>query len=463
MDIVYIQEENAKLRDELAHLKAELATLKEENTSLIIKLKEEESRYLQIKHSKDKDTTELSATSKRFKMVTVLFMSVRGISKLSDQNTSRDLIDELDRFFLRVDEITARYNIQKIKAIGDSYILAGGIPRKNRTNPYEIVLAALEIRRYLDLVQHSAKDDNLDIWDISVGIHTGPVTATITGTKKISYDLKGDAVNIASRIEASNTTGKIMISETSYEFVREFFECVDDGAMPVKYMGAVKLYDVVGFRPKYSDDPELMLPNAKFKLAFGFIRYDDLEEYILNRLENELPNHLYYHNVKHTMDVAIGVEVIGTAEGVTKEELLLLKTAGLFHDMGQIVQSKGHEEISCKYAHDILPNFGYNKDQIHKICEIIMATQLPPNPKTNLERIICDADLDYLGRRDFIPVSDTLFEELKVQNIITDFNEWNKLQIKFISGHKYFTNFAQENREVNKQEQIERLKTLVKE
>ena len=164
------------------------------------------------------------------------------------------------------------------------------------------------------------------------------------------------------------------------------------------------------------------------------------------------------------MDVLIGVEVIATAENVTDEEdMLLLRTAALFHDMGQIVQSKGHENISCDYAREILPRYCYSQEQIDKICTLIMATQLPPKPSTLLECIMCDADLDYLGRSDFIPVSDTLYDELHVQNIVTDKNTWNKQQIKFISNHTYFTNFAKNNREVNKQKQIKRLQSLIKE
>jgi hypothetical protein len=92
-----------------------------------------------------------------------------------------------------------------------------------------------------------------------------------------------------------------------------------------------------------------------------------------------------------------------------------------------------------------------------------MATQLPHHPHSLLECIMCDADLDYLGRSDFIPVSDTLYDELHVQNLVTDKNTWNKQQIKFISGHTYFTEFAKNNREVNKQKQIKRLQSLIKE
>lgn len=86
---------------------------------------------------------------------------------------------------------------------------------------------------------------------------------------------------------------------------------------------------------------------------------------------------------------------------------------------------------------------------------------MPPNPQTLLEKIMCDADLDYLGRADFIPVSNTLFEELKAQNKITELNEWNKMQVKFISGHQYFTDTANKLREVNKQKQIDRIKSLI--
>ncbi|MFW6099913.1 MAG: guanylate cyclase, partial [Bacteroidota bacterium] len=105
--------------------------------------------------------------------------------------------------------------------------------------------------------------------------------------------------------------------------------------------------------------------------------------------------------------------------------------------------------------------FKYNQEQIDKICELIMATKIPPEPGNLLEKIMCDADLDYLGRSDFIPVSNTLYEELKEQNKIGDINEWNKLQLKFISHHQYFTQTALNLREVNKQKQIERIKSII--
>ena len=138
-----------------------------------------------------------------------------------------------------------------------------------------------------------------------------------------------------------------------------------------------------------------------------------------------------------------------------------MKTAGLFHDVGHTIAYDNHEEHGCTLAREFLPRYGYNEDEIEEICGIIMSTQMPPQPENLLEKIICDADLDYLGRSDMIPVSNTLFKELKEQDKIGTFNDWNKLQMKFISGHQYFTNTAQSLREVNKQKQIERIKKLI--
>jgi adenylate cyclase len=461
MSIDEIVLQTSSLVVEIEALKKEIRDLKSINKVLVSKLKEKETEVAKLNKLLIKEKDFETSTSKRFNMVTILFSSIRGFSNLSGNDMANNLVDELDQFYYFFDNVVKKHNVKKVKSIGDTYMCAGGIPKKNRTNPIEVILAALEIQQYMINRQAEASLKNEHIWSLTLGIHTGSVTASISGKKKISYELKGDSANIVSRIEAASRPGIVTISAMTHEFVREFFECEYIGSLPVKYIGDIAMYEVKGLQEKFSDDPLKLIPNKAFQIRFGHVRYDDLEEYILNRLENELSKSLYYHNVKHTMDVCIGVEIIGTSEGVNEEELLLLKTAGLFHDMGQIIQSKGHEEISCNYVREILPQYDYNQEQIDAICGIIMATQLPPNPQTKLERIICDADLDYLGRTDFIPVSDTLYKELSEQNIINDKNTWNKLQVSFISNHQYFTDFAKNNREVNKQNQIERLKNLI--
>jgi adenylate cyclase len=401
--------------------------------------------------------------SLKFNMATVLFADIHGFSKLVEGMDSSAVMDELDEILFEFDAIVARYKIEKIKTIGDTFMCAGGIPDKNITNPIDVVMAALEMRNYLDNYEMKKRGAETKIWDLKIGIHTGPVTASITGKKKVSYDIKGDTVNTASRVEAVSEKGSILLSVMTYELVKEFFDCEYFGKLPVKYKDDLQMYMVKGLIPEFSVEGKGVLPNDAFRIKFGLIQFTDIQEVILDKLERELPSYLFYHNVKHTVDIVTEVELIGWAEGCSDEEILILKTAGLFHDVGHTVIYDGHEYQGTLIAREMLPLYNYTPEQIEKICSIIMSTKLPPKPTNLLEEIICDSDLDYLGRSDFIPVSNTLFEELKAQNKMGSLNDWNKIQVKFISGHQYFTKTARSLREVNKQLQIERIQSLIAE
>ena len=401
--------------------------------------------------------------SLKFNMATVLFADIHGFSKLVEGMDSSAIMDELDEILYKFDEIVAKYKIEKIKTIGDTYMCAGGIPKKNITNPIDVVMAAMEMKNYLETYEIGKRGAGNAIWDLKIGIHTGPVTATISGKKKVNYDIKGDTVNTASRVEAVSEKGSILISVMTYELVKEFFDCEYFGKLPVKYKGDLQMYEVKGLKQEFSSDGDRRSPNDAFLVKFGLIQFTDIQEIILDKLEKELPSYLFYHNVKHTVDIVTEVELIGWGEGCSDEEILLLKTAGLFHDAGHTVAYDNHEFYGTELARQMLPGYNYSQQQIDIICDIIMATKLPPKPKNLLEQIICDSDLDYLGRSDFIPVSNTLYEELKAQNKIGSLNDWNKLQVKFISGHQYFTNTARSLREVNKQLQIERISSLITE
>lgn len=401
--------------------------------------------------------------SLKFNMATVLFADIQGFSKLVEGMDSSAVMDELDAILFEYDAIVERFKIEKIKTIGDTYMCAGGIPVKNITNPIDVVMAAMEMRNFLEKFEMNIRGKNNRILDLKIGIHTGPVTAQISGKKKVNYDIKGDTVNTASRVEAVSDNGSILISVMTYELVKEFFDCEYFGKLPVKYKGDLQMYKVKGLKPEFSINGEGVLQNESFRIKFGLIQFTDIQEVILDKLEKELPDYLFYHNVKHTVDVVTEVELIGWGEGCTDEEILLLKTAGLFHDAGHTIAYDNHEFYGTELAREMLPKYNYTPEQIEQICSIIMATKLPPKPTNLLENIICDSDLDYLGRSDFIPVSNTLFEELKAQNKMGSLNDWNKIQVKFISGHQYFTETARSLREVNKQLQIERIQSLITE
>lgn len=395
---------------------------------------------------------------KKYNMATVLFAYIGGFKQLTDDESAEKAMDQLDEVLIEFDRILKKYRIHKIKTIGDTYMAAGGIPEKNITNPIDVVMAALEMNMFLNQLR---RIDGRRYWDLSLGIHTGPVTANVSGKKKISYDIKGDTVNISHRMQGVGDSGKILVSVMTYELIKEFFVCEYYGKMPVKYKGDLEMFVVQGIRPEFSLSGKGSLPNDLFNTKFKLLQFNDIQELVLDKLEKELPAFLYYHDVKHTVDVVTEVELIGWAEGLDDEEILLLKTAALFHDAGHTISYDEHEYHGAQMVREWLPAYGYTPEQIEKICQIIMATKLPPEPKDLHQEIICDADLDYLGRSDMIPVSNNLYKELSEQKKIGSFNDWNKLQLKFITGHSYFTRTAQSLREVNKQNQIERIRKLI--
>jgi class 3 adenylate cyclase len=455
----------ARLVKQNQELEEHIKNLEKMNEKLIRDYDKIKALYEKISPEglKETDEGERRERSLKFNMATVLFADIHGFSKLIEGINSSIIMDELDEIFFEFETIVAKYKIEKIKTIGDTYMCAGGIPVKNITNPVDVVMAAVAMRDFLEKFEIKKRGNNDRIWDLKLGIHSGPVTAAISGRKKLNYDIKGDTVNTASRVEGVSDNGTILISVMTYELIKEFFDCEYFGKLPVKYKDDLQMYKVRGLKPEFSVDGNGVTPNKSFGIKFGLIQFTDIQEIILDKLEMDLPGHLFYHNVKHTVDVVTEVELIGWGEGCSDEEILLLKTAGLFHDAGHTIAYDNHEYYGTQIAMEMLPQFSYTPEQIERICALIMSTKLPPRPTNLLENIICDSDLDYLGRSDFIPVSNTLYEELKAQNKMGSLNDWNKIQVKFISGHQYFTKTARSLREVNKQLQIERIQSLITE
>jgi predicted metal-dependent HD superfamily phosphohydrolase len=184
------------------------------------------------------------------------------------------------------------------------------------------------------------------------------------------------------------------------------------------------------------------------------LEYNKAKQFILEKLEKELPKDLQYHNLAHVKDVYNTVLHYIQTYSIEGNEALMLRTAALFHDAGYIVQAKGHEEVSCAYARESLPVFGYSDVQVEAICEMIMATQIPQTPKSKLGEILADADLDYLGRDDFFSISNNLYLELKAAGIVTDEDQWNKLQVVFFENHNYFTDAAKTARDKKKAQNL---------
>ncbi|RYY89427.1 MAG: HD domain-containing protein [Chitinophagaceae bacterium] len=180
------------------------------------------------------------------------------------------------------------------------------------------------------------------------------------------------------------------------------------------------------------------------------------ELFIRRRLE-ELPAGLYYHSSAHIEDVLSASEALSDAERISEADRALVRIAVLYHDAGFIVQGEEHERIGCAMVRADLPQFGFTENEIEKICGMIQATKIPQSPRNILEQIVCDADLDYLGRSDYDEISAKLEKEISERNPLTG-EQWLQLQVSFLEQHTYFTKTAREAREKRKQEQLTALK-----
>ena len=189
--------------------------------------------------------------------------------------------------------------------------------------------------------------------------------------------------------------------------------------------------------------------------------YFTLRKRAVEILETQLSDKLFYHGIDHTMDVLNVVNKYIERSGLSEREAKLLRLGTLYHDIGFTVSSEEHEKHSAAIARKHMEELEYPEEDIKVVEGLIAATRIPQEPKNELEKIICDADLDYLGRNDFWPISDSLFEELKASGKIKDKHQWNKIQIAFLEKHSYHTQFAREKRQPKKEKRIQELKALV--
>lgn len=191
------------------------------------------------------------------------------------------------------------------------------------------------------------------------------------------------------------------------------------------------------------------------------MQFIEAKEYILDLLEKRLPSNLYYHGIHHTLDVLRAVEENADTAKLSSYNKQLLFTATIYHDSGFLKQYKSNEAASVKICSEILPGFGFSHQEIELISRIIMSTTIPQSPFDSMSEILCDADLDYLGRDDFFIVGWNLRREWKEYGNILSITDWYKQQVDFLGKHKYYTASARELREEKKRRHLAYLKELL--
>ncbi|MCG8410074.1 MAG: PAS domain S-box protein [Bacteroidales bacterium] len=204
------------------------------------------------------------AKSKQYRLVSILFTDFKGFSDLANTIDSQTLITELNFYIQKFDEIIENHFIEKIKTIGDAYMCAGGLPLRNKSNPIDVTLAGLKIQKFMEKSAKEKIKNNETPWELRLGIHTGDVIAGVIGKKKFAYDIWGDAVNKACRMEQAGEVGKVNISESTYSYIKEYFDCTYRGKIEIKNGGQLKMYFVNRLKPEFSKDKEGITPNIKF-------------------------------------------------------------------------------------------------------------------------------------------------------------------------------------------------------
>ena len=217
-------------------------------TNKIIQDERDRSKQLLLNILPEETAHELEtnghAQSRYYENATVLFTDFKGFSTIAGKLAPQDLVAELNDYFMAFDEIVEKYNLEKIKTIGDAYMCAGGIPIANDSHPLDAVHAALAMQAYMEKKNSERKEKGMDGWELRAGIHTGPIVAGVVGKKKYAYDIWGDTVNIASRMESNGEPGKVNISSSTYDQIKEYYQCLYRGKISAKNIGEVDMYFV---------------------------------------------------------------------------------------------------------------------------------------------------------------------------------------------------------------------------
>ncbi len=394
------------------------------------------------------------AAKTKYNFVTVLFSDIQGFTRIAEEMNPEVLIDELDRFFFHFDSVAEKYRIEKIKTIGDAYMCAGGIPERNRTNPVEVVLAALEMQKYMRAMRDDPANTAARFWDIRIGIHTGTIIAGVVGHKKITYDIWGDTVNTASRMESSGEAGRINISGTTHEFVKDYFVCDYRGRMPVKYKGDLDMYFVTGIRPELSEPDGS--PNRKFLNKIEMIRILDVEEHVFTKyFENASPD-LFFHSTDYIRSVCLQADLLARAEKLEDQDYIHLRLASVFLSFGYVFDYNNPMAAAKKRAEEILSVYGFGRSTYDAIT-VLMDTAAMPVQNSTAGMVLHDAVYDFTGRVDFISMVDRLFREELAYGKVDDPKIWFKNLIKTVEENQFLTETARRLRSVPHEEQVSAL------
>lgn len=376
---------------------------------------------------------------------TILFSDIRGFTSMSETMPPNEVVETLNEYFNLMIEIIFKYNGTLDKIIGDALMVIYGAPNSTDKDTENAVLTAIEMQeKLIEFNQQRIIHSKLPI-TIGIGINRGRVISGNIGSRQqMNFTVIGDSVNLASRLCSAAKADEIIVSDTVWKHVKTNKLFKGRKLNPIKVKGKAKpieIREILYQRPSFN-----------YEVAYGMI-----ESFLINNL----PKKYTYHSIHHIRDVVEQSERIAKKEKINKEDIADLKLAAWLHDVGYIWEPARHEARGAEYATVVLNAMDFPAQKINRITGMIMATKIPQSPKNLLEQIICDADLDYLGREDYKANSTLLLEELRLKKEISEL-EWLKIQDQFLTKHVYFTKTSNSTRNTQKAKVLANIKTQLK-
>ena len=368
---------------------------------------------------------------------TILFSDIRGFTSMSETMAPNEVVETLNDYFNLMIEIIFKYNGTLDKIIGDALMVIYGAPNATEQDTKNAVLTAIEMQEKLIQFNQDRIINLKQPIKIGIGINRGKVISGNIGSKQqMNFTVIGDSVNLASRLCSVAASDEIIVSDAVWKKVKDLKTFKSKKLNPVKVKGKVKPIEI----------KEILYnrPDFQYELAF-----QKVESFLLENL----PKQYTYHTIEHIRDVVKQAERIAKKEKIDKSIIQDIKLAAWLHDVGYIWEPNRHEARGAEYATSILTEMKFPKSKISLITGMIMATKIPQSPKNHLEQIICDADLDYLGRDDYDSNSSNLLKEIELSKKITQ-KEWLLIQEKFLKAHAYFTTTSQKLRNKRKKETL---------
>ncbi len=391
--------------------------------------------------------------TKRFESVTILFADIQGFTKIAEHADPEQLVDELDRYFVVFDEIVESFNVEKIKTIGDAYMCAGGVPAVNSANPIEVTLVGLSMIAYVRERQAASNG----FWNIRVGINSGSVVSGMLGNMKKAFDIWGDSVNTASRMESSSVPGKLNVSGDTYHMISDYFECEYRGKMPVKYKGEVDMYFVNRLKPEYAQGDSINTPNAALRSRIRLLKVMDMESTLLTDLI--IPTN---DNVRRRFNAFMfQLEFLAKGEGLKDDSYAICKAVAVLL-FANLEFSK-----DCKVlfgnTDKMFKKIRFTDDQIETINRSLQRMLQAKLPESLVEEIIYDARYHYYGQLDMLKYISDWEKELRERGRKINKKDWLKEHKRFLCGFTFYSQTAQRTATKSATEQLKVIGKIIRE